>query len=175
MRRVTPAPKSAAVSRAVETEAVGRLRRIWESFPDRHAGKSEFGEASNTVFQTMGKEIDAGNVEAGQQFVEAAPREADDQLWAVAQGNLIGQFIQRGERARFVRLLAAGRNGNNSYSSIERVPTLEIEWNKIEDRLMPLFDAFDAAITDEARDQAYFAAWGALGDGPLKTTDRRGT
>lgn len=121
----------------------------------------------------MGKEIDAGNVEAVQQFVEAAPRGADDQLWAVAERNLVVQFIERGERDRLVRLLAAGRNGNSSYSSIERLLTLEVEWNKIEDRLMPLFDAFDAAINDEAREQVYNAAWGALGDAPLKTTDRR--
>lgn len=152
---------------------VQRLRAEWESHPDRYKGKTQYSAALSALSVTFDKEVAAGGVDEIQQYVQqviAGGGEAE--FPSLLESRLISNFVSRGERQRLVDLLAAIPEPYESNGSIEQTLTRHASPNALNDGLLVLFDAYDAGKSEEAKAATHLAAWRALGDAPLKTTDR---
>jgi len=164
-----PAPAVAII----EPQVVKDLHALWESDPNRHASKSEYGRAKGVLDKAVQARVDAGALDEIQTYVEASLRSGSPtEIARLLQDFLLWHFVGITDRARLVRLLASGSADINSFWSIEQELTSEETASKLDDSFGVLFDAYDIAKTAAAKDANYFAVWRALGDLPIKTVDQ---
>ncbi len=167
-----PSANKSPAKPVAEPKLVREIRASGEAAAVGKGGKDAYGATQRAIGQAYKKALADGKSAIIMEYVEKCVKGGGPNGIAYAlQADIVADLISRPDKAQLARVLAWGTTDVSSYRCIEEDLTRDDPWNKLTDGLDVLFDAYDLAASADAKDANYFAAWRALGDLPIKTTN----
>lgn len=156
----------------VEPPIVRELREVWQTERKGENAKVAWANARAALGEAFARAVAKGHLPELERFVHSSIASGElNELACHLQEDLVYQLIAQPDRSGLVRVVSWGLADCSSVWSIEDVLTSGETWNRNPDGLAILFDAYDIAISDRAKNAIYLAAWRAIGDLPTKAKD----